>query len=1021
MDTKIFLQGFDSKKSSNTSEGLDVQFKGRRKLLPLNGIDEVISQHDLYMDERTNCNKIRLTCQVNPICSNVLFNRITEIVKDEGSSAVTFLNYGVNPRGDNETFRNVLYKPRTMNFWSGGNMSYQSYDEGINGKFRERISELITGNDGISHYANRNLTSNIAHPTNAIRDTQLSKGDSNFVYHCGRDFVNNHLIRSNTFKSICRCPNNNMGDYSAFNTICDLMRSVDGRKVIEKIYFPTSEASLLSRDFTKILSLHLYEYDDILTYMDAAKRRIVPKYNGWLGFYNTSKIKSYSDFQENEDMEIERPLGYLNGGDFVDMYPGRDLYSFVPKYNEFQHRIEKNWNYCITYPSSSYTPSADTDPFGDIIETNDGLNSLRAIYFDENTRSDNGASQLVIYSIAKHGLSRGDYVNIYKTYFDGEKTVNERIIDNGEVSEVVDEYIFIVFNSSVQISRTWVELSDIDRYDGSRITVDGVEYTNEEGCRFRGANGTFYIVNDRYVNFDVNAQRISYKKTHGDIECDYYIRIFSKLPNFKFASGDTSSEYEIYRRREEIGRHNMLEVYQGNEYDFENHVSRLAFAENIYSDSIGEIVFTDDIDLANIHDNRGRPLTSLYLTFIKNNRGYKEWYGWNNQMAEGWSVDKINTEFENIEYSHCFGPVTCGIKMSYESTCNDGLHNILTINNIGSNRGYNVDFINGRRVYSSSTQSSVYIDSSEVWYRIDRNFYGDLCCYDNYEAMEQHIEYVEHRFSTAQRESNGSGSESYFEAYIYDEIGQDDYDTDNHYNIQTHRIDMCNNLMEGYYYTPHYEIPIKMFGSLQSIFPDFLSIRQLTKYGDEIGIYRFSTLQQHFLTKGDKAMLYDKIRNIYYKLFVIDNEEDNYNIFTCEVHDERTDELVNITYVDEGSEKVIENISSSVHIGDHMVSSFKLFKMDNLGVPSYAEVLKDGTCRLIWHDVINNGSVNWDSTIEEYPFTNGRFYVNRKIDLYVRRQDPYDLYGLYNERDIRGDEVNYGNEYNYFNDEEIEC
>ena len=323
-----------------------------------------------------------------------------------------------------------------------------------------------------------------------------------------------------------------MGKYSAFNTICDLMRSVDGRKVIEKIYFPTSEASLLSRDFTKILSLHLYEYDDILTYMDAAERRIVPKYNGWLGFYNTSKIKSYSDFQENEDMEIERPLGYLNGGDFVDMYPGRDLCSFVPKYNEFQHRIEKNWNYCITYPSSSYTPSADTDPFGDIIETNDGLNSLRAIYFDENTRSDNGASQLVIYSIAKHGLSRGDYVNIYNTYFDGEKTVNEKIIDNGEVSEVVDEYIFIVFNSSVQISRTWVELSDIDRYDGSRITVDGVEYTNEEGCRFRGANGTFYIVNDRYVNFDVNAQRISYKKTHGDIECDYYIRIFSKLPNF---------------------------------------------------------------------------------------------------------------------------------------------------------------------------------------------------------------------------------------------------------------------------------------------------------------------------------------------------------------------------------------------------------------------------------------------------------------------------------------------------------
>ena len=48
MDTKIFLQGFDSKVSSNTSEGLNVQFKGRRKLLPLNDVAEVISQYDQY-------------------------------------------------------------------------------------------------------------------------------------------------------------------------------------------------------------------------------------------------------------------------------------------------------------------------------------------------------------------------------------------------------------------------------------------------------------------------------------------------------------------------------------------------------------------------------------------------------------------------------------------------------------------------------------------------------------------------------------------------------------------------------------------------------------------------------------------------------------------------------------------------------------------------------------------------------------------------------------------------------------
>ena len=80
--------------------------------------------------------------------------------------------------------------------------------------------------------------------------------------------------------------------------------------------------------------------------------------------------------------------------------------------------MEKNWNYCITYPSSS-----TTEGFDDIINQYNG--ALKAVYFDENTRADSGAMQLVIYSKAKHGLSEGDTVNIYKTYKEDKKTVNE--------------------------------------------------------------------------------------------------------------------------------------------------------------------------------------------------------------------------------------------------------------------------------------------------------------------------------------------------------------------------------------------------------------------------------------------------------------------------------------------------------------------------------------------------------------------------------------------------------------------
>ena len=197
-----------------------------------------------------------------------------------------------------------------------------------------------------------------------------------------------------------------------------------------------------------------FTYDEIKIIVMALvdlKNKLIEKYNGWLGFPNASKIKSYDEFDSNETLGIERPLMYMNGGDFIDMYPSRDLYSFIPKWNEARHRIEKNWNYCITYPSSSTTIG-----FEDIIETNEDLNALKTMYFDENTIADNGASQLVIYSVTKHGLSVGDYVNIYRTYTENGKTNNEMVIEEAEVSDVADDYAVGITVSEIVLTNNGV-------------------------------------------------------------------------------------------------------------------------------------------------------------------------------------------------------------------------------------------------------------------------------------------------------------------------------------------------------------------------------------------------------------------------------------------------------------------------------------------------------------------------------------------------------------------------------------
>ena len=1016
MDKKIFLEKFGSKQSSNTSEGLNISLKGNRKLLPTGEYAGIVSAYDQYVKERNDCNIIRLTCQVNTVCTNVLFNRISEVIKDEGSSAVTYLNYGILSGETNtesgsvvDSGETVYYKPDTMDFWSGNSINYVtnivevgalSPDEDLSDYNVSYIGEydMDTTNTDIPN-----------HITNAIRDTQLS--NYNYVYHCGLDFFNNHLLRSNTFKCVCRINTDEteIGDYTAFNTMADLMRDTNGKFVIERIGFP-ADSGIPGN--VKTTALHVYTADDIDSYRDTIEKKRIDKYNGWIGFYNRSKIKSYDVFTATEEsgtteLPVDKPIMYRNGGDFIEMYPDHELYSFVPKYNQYKNRFEKNWNYCVTYPSSSTTYG-----FEDIIETSN--NSLKAIYFDENTRADNGSPQVVIYGIAKHGLKVGDYVNIYKTYTDASgNTVTDKIIDNAEVNNVVDDFIFTVFNPGVQISDTWVEVSYDDEDDEETtgtttgdtdddkvIVIDDKTYTRHpvyDTIYLDDDFNKYYVINRRYINLDETAQHISYKKVVNDMECDYYVRVFTRVPNFRFASGDSSSNYEI-TKKDENGK-TMIDKYSTYEYEFESQVSRLAFAKNIYSDDIGEVVFTDDINIANLKDNLGRPLTTLYLTIIKNNSGYKEWYGFDKL---NWSETDITKD--NIEFSHCFGKITCGIDTSDESVYDDTINSIKKLSNIGLTYGYDVSLINEDRDYGDT---AVTITPNEVSYKHDNSFYGDLCCYDYYNAVEKSIQPILHRFTTAQRESRDAASAKYFTHFNYDELRRDDFDSDAKFQIDVNSIFGCNEYEEGYYYIPHYEIPIKSFGKLQYMLPDLLDIRSITAIDGKTK--RIHTLQYHFLQPGDKALIYDVNTSKYYYLTTVMNAASTSNVFFCTVADEKGNEA---------AEKIID---MNINVENDDMNRYSLFKLDNMNIPDYATLLKDGTCRFIWRDVINNGIDGGDKNLEEFPFTNGAFYVNKRVDLYLRRQDPYGVYGMYEEDDIFGEEILIEDENNYVEDKDIEC
>ena len=1017
---EILLNKQQSKKSVNVQNIIATQLKGGNKLLPQGTLFTSINENTLYDEERNACNIIRLNCVINPICSNVLFNNITEVVKNEGSpTTVKSMTYG-----------------RKEGCWN---------DDELKGKVRCKESRMFMYG-GSKEF---------------VRDTQVTSKECGYEYHCGIDIFNNHLLRNNTFKSVCYSPLNER----FFNTINDYMRDENGSYIKGEGY----EGRILTKQ-------HLYLQEDIETYENTIDKKLKEK-NGWFGFINTGSFSVVDN--NNEPMDIFRVINYKRSCDFIQMYPSSDLWSFTPKYNPHIHRLEKNWNYCLTYPSTSTTKN--------ITFIREANNALRAMYVDDRVKLKSGIEAIKIYSISKHGLKKGDFVNLYKN--------NDIVLNGCEVKEVENDYVFYLFSAGVELIDSWYELTKEDtatngqddfivkrdiplakysfKINGKEITQETetfkaengwtievnengefetisyhgkvydsttvkkgdirytIEYVTENTCclkdvyvnmdvqylitsnRTKVYNGegderaTYYLIDNKYVNIDDNAQDFSFKQVVNGGEVDYYVRIFSRLPNWKYCD-KLVDKHQIY-----YADKYLLPKYQSIENEFENHISQLAFAKNIYGDDMSQIVFTDDIDISYLRDNLGRPLSSIYLTILKNNKGYKEWYGKNGVDIEIRKRKGDKDEDYHIEYSHCFGMLNCAFRLSKESLPHVGHNNSMQINNINSSFQYqgldvediqlsteiydnafnedtviNDSGINDKSLWERPYRSRFstilndeiqygYVKEGEDEYFGDVNFYGDLCSYSKKTLNETSIQQIEMRFNTAQREVGTlDKSYQYFNKMYYDEILSDDLDKQG-FSSKEYVVNNANQRKEGYCYHPHYEIPIKSFSnyitSQPSIAMTLVKIEAVSQDNHLVDMhYKMKTMNKHNLQVNDTVyMKYTFVNEvIYYVCYVTDIIDEKW--FECVVYDENNKQMDVLDVID--------------------VIKYKLFKKDS-EIPDYATFLKDGSCRFVWREMHNNGFDN-NSPIEKYPFMNGAFYVNKQINLFVRRQDPNEYTSL---------------------------
>lgn len=232
---KIRLNKTDSIHSENKETGLEIKLETTSKQIVFNNVRKTIDSYQVYLDERSKSERYRLILTINPFCTNVLFNPMTEIVK---------------------------YIPIN------------------NGVRIERIldSSTVNGIDGTS----------TSKRVQFIADTTYSNEENGYIYYPGYDIFDNHILRCNSFSVI----NDTIGgDKQVFNTMYDVARDMNGDviKTVKRAGGAKSKPSFVKK--------HVYNYDTLMSFEDSINTNLTEQ-DGWLGFSNTTKLETYNKKDE---------------------------------------------------------------------------------------------------------------------------------------------------------------------------------------------------------------------------------------------------------------------------------------------------------------------------------------------------------------------------------------------------------------------------------------------------------------------------------------------------------------------------------------------------------------------------------------------------------------------------------------------------------------------------------------------------------------------------------------------------
>jgi hypothetical protein len=276
---------------------------------------------------------------------------------------------------------------------------------------------------------------------------------------------------------------------------------------------------------------------------------------------------------------------------------------------------------------------------------------------------------------------------------------------------------------------------------GDLVNITGLNPTSFDGrYRILRTGLDDGSMRDYYFSVDIDPTSINVTTayfrrvlggTQNGFESRYYLRLFKKITTVNTNINNGIVEDDDY------------EIYQA------------AFSNTIFNDEVCQFVFNEDIDVGNIRDNLGRPISEMFLTIVKTRDN-----NFSTPIQAGLDCGLVN----GIIVTNTQNPIPDVRQLR------DGPVGLTNYNDSPIPLTPNVNFN-------------------------DDIFYGDIVEYNDYELIENVLGVVGHRFNTEDRISDGI------------QLGLGCLINSNSAKC------IAGPRHEGYFYYPHHRIKIRDFST----------------------------------------------------------------------------------------------------------------------------------------------------------------------------------------------------------------